>query len=98
MDTKARSWAKAIVWRIIGIVLLGGIIYLVTRDWKEMTIVTVLFHGLRVVMYYFHERVWENISWGKVKHPLADLPVKTPLSPTDLEIIANRLKALGYIE
>jgi uncharacterized membrane protein len=89
---------KSIVWRVIGIFLLGGIAYLVTRDWKEMTILTISFHGLRVIMYYFHERVWEHISWGKVKHPLAGLPVNKHLAPEDLKIVEDRLKALGYIE
>ena len=57
MDTKKRSWTKSIVWRVIGIVLLGVISYLITGNWKEMTSITVLFHGIRVVMYYYHERL-----------------------------------------
>jgi len=68
MDTKKRSWAKSIIWRVIGIVLLGVIAYLITGDWKEMTSITVVFHSIRVVMYYYHERLWERISWGRSKH------------------------------
>lgn len=98
MDTKIRSWVKSIVWRVIGIVLLGAISYLITGNLKEMTIITVFFHGIRVFMYYFHERLWECISWGKLKHPLSDLPVKENLRPDDLRIIAERLKKLGYID
>jgi len=55
MDTRKRSWAKSIVWRLIGIVLLGLISYLVTDDLKDMSIITALFHGIRVVLYYYHE-------------------------------------------
>ena len=62
MDTKTRSWVKSIIWRVIGIVLLGTIAYFITGNWKEMTMITVLFHGIRVIMYYYHERVWECIS------------------------------------
>ena len=98
MDTKIRSWVKSIVWRVIGIILLGILSYLVTRSWKEMTIITVLFHGIRVIMYYYHERLWEHISWGRLKHPLSDLPVKGKLTSDDLKIIAKKLKELGYIE
>ena len=98
MDTKARSWVKSIVWRVIGIVLLGTIAYLITGDWKEMTIITALFHTVRVVLYYAHERVWEGIAWGRVKHPLAELPVEGKLAPHDLEIIERKLRDLGYIE
>lgn len=66
MDTKIRSWVKSIVWRIIGIIVLGFIAYFVTDNWKEMTIITALFHGIRVIMYYYHERLWNRISWGRI--------------------------------
>ena len=62
MDTKKRSWAKSITWRVIGIILLGLISYLITGNWKEMTTITVLFHGIRMIMYYYHERLWERVS------------------------------------
>ena len=98
MDTKKRSWAKSLAWRLIGIVLLGLISYLVTDDWKEMSIITALFHSIRVVLYYYHERVWEHVSWGRVKHPLADLPVKQRLAPEDMETVREHLRELGYID
>ncbi|MBM3242561.1 DUF2061 domain-containing protein [Candidatus Poribacteria bacterium] len=98
MDTKKRSWAKSLTWRVIGIVLLGGIAYLITGNWKEMTTITILFHGIRMVLYYFHERFWERISWGRLKHPLSDLPVKEKLTPDDLKIVAEKLKELGYMD
>jgi uncharacterized membrane protein len=89
---------KSITWRVIGIVLLGLISYLITEDWKEMAIITVIFHGIRVVLYYYHERVWERVSWGRVKHPLADLPVTSELTPDDLEAVKEQLRSLGYID
>lgn len=98
MDTKKRSWAKSIVWRVIGIVLLGSISYLVTGDWKKMSLITILFHGIRVILYYYHERVWERISWGRVKHPLAEMPVNQPLTPKDMQILTEHLRQLGYVD
>ena len=98
MDSKKRSWVKAITWRMVGIVLLGSISYLVTGDWKEMSAITLLFHGIQTVLYYFHERWWERISWGRVKHPLANIPVCRSLDPEDLRVVEEKLKALGYIE
>lgn len=69
-DTKARSWAKSIIWRIIGIIIMPIIILFVYACiGKDSAIVatwsTVIFHSIRVVMYYFHERIWESIKWGK---------------------------------
>ena len=98
MDTKKRSLAKSLVWRLIGIALLGLIAYLVTDDWKEMSLITILFHGIRLVLYYYHERAWERISWGRLKHPLASLPVKQQLTPEDMETVREHLKQLGYVE
>jgi uncharacterized membrane protein len=98
MDTPIRSWTKSITWRILGIVLLGLITYYITRDWKAMAVITVVFHGIRVVLYYVHERVWEHVDWGRVKHPLATLPVDRELTPEDMEIVRDQLKSLGYID
>lgn len=98
MDTRKRSLAKSIVWRIIAITVLGVVSYLVIGDWKQVTIITVLFNCLQVVFYYFHERVWSRISWGKTKHPLSDLKLNKSLTPEDLEIVKDKLKSLGYID
>lgn len=98
MDTKMRSWMKSIVWRVIGIILLAAISYIITNDWKMMTIITIIFHGIRVILYYYHERFWEHISWGRLKHPLSSLPVRKELTPEDINIIRDRLERLGYID
>ena len=98
MDTPGRSWMKSITWRILGIVLLGVISYAITRDLKDMAVITVIFHGIRVVLYYFHERVWQRVSWGRLQHPLAVLPVDRELTPEDLHEVREKLKSLGYID
>lgn len=97
-DTHARSIVKSLVWRVIGIFMLAAISWLITRDWRSMTLITLIFHSIRVVLYYIHERIWERVSWGRAKHPLSDLPVKNKLKPEDAEIIRGKLKDLGYID
>lgn len=64
-DTKKRSLAKSLTWRIIGILILGAITYFITGSWGETTIIAFTFHGIRFVLYYYHERIWENIQWGR---------------------------------
>jgi len=98
LETRTRAWIKSFVWRILGIFVLGIIAWLVTHSWKEMTTITIIFHGVRVILYYFHERVWDRIHWGRIKHPLSSLPVNKELTPGDLKIIQNQLKELGYID
>jgi len=97
-DTHARAWVKSFVWRIFGIVILGTVSWVVTHSWKEMTVITFIFHGVRVILYYFHERVWERIHWGRIKHPLSILPVNRELEPEDLILIQSQLRELGYLD
>jgi len=56
------------------------------------------FHSLRMILYYAHERIWERISWGRIKHPLSTLPVDKEITPEDLRLIKNYLRDLGYID
>lgn len=65
VDTRLRSWVKSITWRLIGIVILGALVWLFTQDWKETTLITITFHAIRLVLYYYHERAWERIDWGR---------------------------------
>jgi uncharacterized membrane protein len=85
-------------WRVIGVVLLGGIAYAVTHDWKEMSIITIIFHSVRMVLYYFHERIWLRINWGRIRHPLDAIDVKGRLAPEDMEAIREKLRAMGYLD
>ena len=98
MGTKKRAWVKAATWRLIAITVLAVIAYSITGQWKEVTAITLLYHGIQVVVYYLHERVWERISWGLVKHPLAEIPVNRQLSAEDKKSLIEHLKQLGYLD
>jgi uncharacterized membrane protein len=97
MDTHARSWVKSLVWRAIGVAILGGIAYAVTRNLESMTIITILFHSLRLILYYWHERIWQRVEWGRIKHPLEHLSMKESLTTSDVEEIRGLLKERGYV-
>ena len=97
IETHSRAWIKSIVWRILGIFILGSISWIITHSWKEMSLITIFFHSIRVILYYFHERVWERIKWGRVIHPLGSLPVNRELKPEDLKLVQEQLKDLGYL-
>ena len=96
LESRKRSWVKSLIWRAIGVVLLGAIAYAVTGNWEQMTIITLIFHGVRVVLYYSHERIWDQIAWGRVV-PLADLRLKRPLTPEDRNELEELLNKRGYL-
>ncbi len=97
METRLRSWAKSVTWRLVGIIILGGISYAMTRDWKETTVITTVFHTLRFVLYYYHERAWMRIKWGTEAHPLSHLPVKKDLSAADHEAIRKMMQERNWL-
>ncbi len=78
--------------------MLGGISYLITRNWQQTTVITLIFHVLRTVMYYYHERLWQRIAWGRTVHPLEHLPVKETLTPEDYEALEEWLRARNCLE
>ncbi len=92
MDTRRRSIAKSLTWRIAGVVILGAISYAFTRDLAATTGITLLFHGIRLVMYYWHERLWERVEWGRIRHPLSHYVVRPDLSEEDHKIIRQFLQ------
>ncbi|MDP6646864.1 MAG: DUF2061 domain-containing protein [Dehalococcoidales bacterium] len=66
-ETRRRSWLKSLIWRITGILILGGLSWLITHDLEQTSWITITFHSIRLVLYYFHERAWENVEWGRIK-------------------------------
>ena len=97
-ETHKRSVFKAISWRIVATLTTMSIVYMFTKKLiltLEVGIVEVM---AKMCFYYFHERIWEKVGWGRQRHPLSDLPVKDKLKPQDLAIISGKLKELGYLD
>ena len=72
-ESRRRTIVKSLAWRLIGIVWtwVGAyiIILMVPPTWKNApviaTLIVVYHHSTRMIMYYFYERLWANIGWGK---------------------------------
>ncbi len=52
------SVAKSIIWRALGVVTLGTVTYLFTRNWIVTTQITLVHHAFFLVVFYLHERAW----------------------------------------
>ena len=94
-DTHSRSFVKAVSWRIVAFVGLGLVTYTFTRNWVQTSLITIVYNVVELGIYFVHERVWENITWGK---PVAAIPPARELRPDEVEMIKSHLKDLGYIE
>lgn len=67
IETKKRSLAKALTWRVISINL-GIIISLFfVTDWDLVLRMNLWFVIVGTVALYMHERVWNKVEWGREK-------------------------------
>lgn len=69
METNARSIAKAVSYRLLGSMTTGLIMYLLTNRAALSLIGGALDVVLKIGAYFVHERIWNHISFGRVKPP-----------------------------
>jgi len=60
-----RSIAKAVSWRIIGTLDTLLISYLLTGKVAIAASIASIDFITKMFLYFFHERLWNKISWGK---------------------------------
>jgi uncharacterized membrane protein len=64
-DSRTRSLAKTLVYRVVAIALLAVVGYLYTGNAGEATTISILFNLAGALAYYVIERLWESIEWGR---------------------------------
>ena len=71
MDTRPRSFAKALSWRITGTIDTMIISLLITGSVKLAAAIGLTEAVTKSVLYYLHERVWLRIPYGRKPPPAA---------------------------
>ena len=73
-DNPLRSISKAISWRIIASGATFLISFIIFKQYTDKTdnevlqtasIITSVDVVAKLILYYLHERLWTNITWGK---------------------------------
>lgn len=64
-ETPVRSIAKSISWRIIGTIDTIIISWIITGEVKMALSIGSIELVTKMVLYFFHERIWNIIKWGK---------------------------------
>jgi len=62
-----RSLTKAITYRIVILILDFAATYLLTGRIEVAFAFMIVSNVYTSIAYYFHERVWNRINWGKKK-------------------------------
>ncbi|MHC4213436.1 MAG: DUF2061 domain-containing protein [Planctomycetota bacterium] len=68
-ESHIRSIAKAITWRAGGTVVTFGVAFVLLRSIEQAVQIGLLDTLVKLGAFYFHERVWNRFSFGKMKPP-----------------------------
>jgi adenylylsulfate kinase len=64
-ENRKRSLIKAITYRIIILVLDFTVIFILTKKIEIALGFMIISNIYTSIVYYFHERIWDRINWGK---------------------------------
>ncbi len=64
--TRARSFVKSLSYRIWGTFSSWAVVYVITGKGSLATLIAFWETVVKVFIYYFHERIWDKISWGRL--------------------------------
>lgn len=62
VESHKRSMIRSIIWRLLGVGVLGVVTWMFTRSWIQTGLITVIHHGMFLIIYYLHERLWQLIG------------------------------------
>ncbi len=65
MESKARSIVKAVIWTLMGLLMMCGVGFAMTGSLELGGQMAVLNSGLGLICYVIYERIWSRIRWGR---------------------------------
>jgi uncharacterized membrane protein len=69
LETRKRSVAKSISWRIFAGFITAGVVLAMTGKGDFAAKIGVIDTTVKLVIYFLHERVWNKINYGRVNAP-----------------------------
>ncbi|MBY0540851.1 MAG: DUF2061 domain-containing protein [Arcobacteraceae bacterium] len=70
-----RSIVKAISWRTVGTIDTIIVSYFITGNLIMAASIGSIEVITKMALYYFHERAWNKLSFGRVKPPATDYQI-----------------------
>ena len=65
--TKARSFTKSLSYRIFGTLSSFLVVFAITGKGTLSALIAFWETVVKVGIYYWHERIWDKISWGRLR-------------------------------
>lgn len=60
-----RSIVKAISWRMVGTLDTLIVSFFITQKISLATTIASVDFVTKIILYFFHERIWNAVKWGK---------------------------------
>ena len=64
-EKPVRSIVKAISWRVVGTLDTLVVSYFLTGEIALATSIASVDFVTKMILYFFHERIWNGIKWGR---------------------------------
>lgn len=64
-ESRRRSLTKAVTWRVTGTLDTFIVSWLLTGEPRVAATIASVEFFTKIFLYYFHERIWNKIRWGK---------------------------------
>lgn len=64
-EKRKRSLIKSLIYRPMSALITFGVLYLLTKSLKEMTIYTLIIEILKGIWYFSYDRIWNKIQRWK---------------------------------
>lgn len=69
METKRRSVAKALSWRLLATIITSCVAFAMTGKMTFAMEIGLADTLIKLFIYFTHERVWQRISYGRIEAP-----------------------------
>lgn len=68
-ESHYRSVLKALSWRFLATMITVAVALIVTRQLAFAAKIGMADTILKLAVYYAHERIWDNLKYGRMKPP-----------------------------
>ena len=69
MESHVRTIVKALSWRLLATTVTFAVAWFVTGRFTLAAEIGVADALIKIAVYYFHERAWIRVKFGKLKRP-----------------------------
>lgn len=65
METRRRSVLKAVIWNVIGLIMMTVVGFVATGSASVGGAMAVINASIGLTMYFLYERIWAGVRWGR---------------------------------